>query len=565
MSDPPARVRRGQSETRTGPSDRRGGPGSGGGSRHGTRQDARRHAAADREAVRQGRGHEAGRAPDGRRHRRSSPRARSRSTSRSASAASRAGAIVEVFGPEGSGKTTVCLHIIAEAQKKGGIAAFIDAEHALDPTYARELGVNIDELLVSQPDSGEQALEIADMLVRSGARRPRGDRLGGGAGAAGRDRGRDGRHPRRAAGAADVPGHAQARRLAVAVRHDGDLHQPAAREDRRDVRHPRDHAGRPGAQVLLVGAARRAQDREPQGRHRGRGLAHARQGGQEQGRPAVPPVPSSTSCTARASPRRAACIDVGVDLEIIKKAGAWFTYEGEQLGQGKENARAFLAEHTDIRDEIERKVREAVGLIGFTEDDDKPIQIDPGSRSTWLEAARQARQGRQEGRVGAWPPTAGPAGSGRTSTSGRSGSLPCDSAAAGSSSAGSSRPASSPRRSPTNWNVSSRSGFSTTRPSLAPSSRAGWASGGSRAVSSRASWPRRAWPARSRWSRSTRRPRPRKSAPGASPKPRLPAVGARTPGRHAAAVRLPRAPGYAARGRPGRRAEEPLRSETVDD
>src|SRR5213596_2780965 len=79
------------------------------------------------------------------------------------------GRIVEVFGPEGSGKTTVCLHIIAEAQRMGGIAAFVDAEHALDPTYAHRLGVNIDELLVSQPDSGEQALEIADLLVRSGA------------------------------------------------------------------------------------------------------------------------------------------------------------------------------------------------------------------------------------------------------------------------------------------------------------------------------------------------------------------------------------------------------------
>src|SRR6266511_3820641 len=79
------------------------------------------------------------------------------------------GRIVEVFGPEGSGKTTVCLHIIAEAQRAGGIAAFIDAEHALDPTYARNLGVNIDELLISQPDNGEQALEIADMLVRSGS------------------------------------------------------------------------------------------------------------------------------------------------------------------------------------------------------------------------------------------------------------------------------------------------------------------------------------------------------------------------------------------------------------
>src|SRR6266536_3575471 len=79
------------------------------------------------------------------------------------------GRIVEVFGPEGSGKTTVCLHIIAEAQKAGGIAVFIDAEHALDPTYSRVLGVNIDELLVSQPDNGEQALEISDMMVRSGA------------------------------------------------------------------------------------------------------------------------------------------------------------------------------------------------------------------------------------------------------------------------------------------------------------------------------------------------------------------------------------------------------------
>jgi recombination protein RecA len=79
------------------------------------------------------------------------------------------GRIVEVYGPEGSGKTTVCLHVIAEAQRSGGIAVFIDAEHALDPTYARALGVNIDELLVSQPDNGEQALEIGDMMVRSGA------------------------------------------------------------------------------------------------------------------------------------------------------------------------------------------------------------------------------------------------------------------------------------------------------------------------------------------------------------------------------------------------------------
>ena len=229
-------------------------------------QDARRHAHADREAVRQGRGDEARRAPDGRRHLGDPDRRRSRSTSRSGIGGIPRGRVVEIFGPEGSGKTTVCLHIIAEAQKPGGIAAFIDAEHALDPTYAQQLGVNIDELLVSQPDTGEQALEIADMLVRSGAVDvvvidsvaalvPRAEIEG-------------------EMGDTHVglqarlmsPGAAQARGHALAVRHDGDLHQPDPREDRRDVRQPRDDPGRPGAEVLLLGAAGRAQDRDPQGR-----------------------------------------------------------------------------------------------------------------------------------------------------------------------------------------------------------------------------------------------------------------------------------------------------------
>ena len=99
----------------------------------------------------------------------SSRPARCRSTSHSASAALPRGRVVEVFGPESSGKTTLCYHVIAEAQRKGGLAAFIDAEHAMDPSYARRIGVNVDELLLSQPDNGEQALEIAEMLVRSGA------------------------------------------------------------------------------------------------------------------------------------------------------------------------------------------------------------------------------------------------------------------------------------------------------------------------------------------------------------------------------------------------------------
>ena len=122
------------------------------------------------------------------------------------------GRVVEIYGPESSGKTTLALHTVAEVQKKGGICAFIDAEHALDPVYARKLGVDIDELLISQPDTGEQALEICRHAGALGRGRRAGDRFGRGAGAAGRARGRDGRFAARPAGAADEPGAAQAHR-----------------------------------------------------------------------------------------------------------------------------------------------------------------------------------------------------------------------------------------------------------------------------------------------------------------------------------------------------------------
>ena len=147
------------------------------------------------------------------------------------------GRVVEIYGPESSGKTTLALQCIAEAQKKGGICAFVDAEHALDPIYARKLGVNIDDLLISQPDAGEQALEIADTLVRSGAIDVLVDRLGRRAGAARRARRRDGRSAARPAGPPDEPGAAQAHRLDQPLQHHGDLHQPDPHEDRRHVRH----------------------------------------------------------------------------------------------------------------------------------------------------------------------------------------------------------------------------------------------------------------------------------------------------------------------------------------
>ena len=129
------------------------------------------------------------------------------------------GRVVEIYGPESSGKTTLALHVLAEAQKAGGEAAFIDVEHALDPVYAKALGVDIDSLLVSQPDTGEQALEICEALVRSRRHRRHRHRLGGRHGAPGGDRGRDGRQPCGPAGPADEPGPAQAHR-----RHRQDQH-----------------------------------------------------------------------------------------------------------------------------------------------------------------------------------------------------------------------------------------------------------------------------------------------------------------------------------------------------
>ena len=162
------------------------------------------------------------------------------------------GRIIEIYGPESSGKTTLALHIVAEAQKRGGEVAFIDAEHALDPYYARALGVDIDSMLISQPDTGEQGLEICEALVRSGAidvvvvdsvaaLTPRAE-----------IEGRHGRLPRGPAGPPHEPGPAQAGRLHCQDQLRGHLYQPAPRKGRRDVRQPGGHHRRPGAEVLCL-------------------------------------------------------------------------------------------------------------------------------------------------------------------------------------------------------------------------------------------------------------------------------------------------------------------------
>ena len=176
------------------------------------------------------------------------------------------GRVVEIYGPESSGKTTVALHAIANAQAEGGICAFIDAEHALDPEYAGRLGVDTDSLLVSQPDNGEQALEIADMLVRSGALSlividsvaaltPRAE-----------IEGEMGDSHVGSAGTADEPGSPEDDRRLERCRHNSDLHQPAAGEDRSDVWITRDHDGWPCAEVLCIDTAGCASYRDTQRR-----------------------------------------------------------------------------------------------------------------------------------------------------------------------------------------------------------------------------------------------------------------------------------------------------------
>jgi recombination protein RecA len=287
------------------------------------------------------------------------------------------GRIVEVFGPEGSGKTTVCLHVIAEAQRHGGIAAFIDAEHALDPTYAQRLGVNIDELLVSQPDSGEQALEIADLLVRSGALDvvvidsvaalvPRAEIEGE---------------------MGDTHVGLQARLMSQAMRK---LAGTLSRFDTTAVfiNQLREKIGvmfgnpetTPGGRALKFYSSVRMDVRKVENLKDGTDVVGSRTRVKVVKNKVAPPfrqcefdIMYGTGISKEGS-----LLDVGVDLEIVKKSGAWFTYEGDQLGQGRENARQFLAEHTEIAIQIERRVREAVGLTAFGEEgDEPPIEVVP--------------------------------------------------------------------------------------------------------------------------------------------------------------------------------------------
>ena len=274
------------------------------------------------------------------------------------------GRITEIFGPESSGKTTLCTHVIANAQKAGGVCAFIDAEHAFDAAYAKKLGVNLDELLVSQPDTGEQALEIAETLVRSNAVDVVVDRLGRGARAQGRDRGRDGRPAHGPPGAPHEPGAAQADRRDPPQQHLHDLHQPDPHEDRRDVRQPRDdHA----AATRSSSTRRSASTSAASARSR---TASAIIGN----RTRVKVVKNKI-----APPFRQAefdilfnegistigdLVDLGVDSGAIDKSGTWLSVGTTKLGQGRDKAVQFLRENKDVARLVEAEVKKSLGFPG---------------------------------------------------------------------------------------------------------------------------------------------------------------------------------------------------------
>jgi recombination protein RecA len=276
------------------------------------------------------------------------------------------GRVVEVYGPESSGKTTVALHAVANAQRAGGIAAFIDAEHALDPDYAKKLGVDTDGLLVSQPDTGEQALEIADMLIRSGAI----DVIVIDSVAA--------LVPR-----AEIEGEMgdshvglQARLMSQALRKlTGALNNTGTTAI--FINQLREKIGvmfgspetTTGGKALKFYASVRLDVRRIETLKDGSDPVGNRTRVKVVKNKVAPPFKQAEFdiLYGQGISREGGLIDMGVEHGFVRKSGAWYTYEGDQLGQGKENARQFLKDNPDLADEIEKKIKEKLG-IGATLD-----------------------------------------------------------------------------------------------------------------------------------------------------------------------------------------------------
>ena len=276
------------------------------------------------------------------------------------------GRVVEIYGPESSGKTTVALHIVAQAQKAGGIAAFIDAEHALDPVYANNLGVDIDELLISQPDTGEQALEIAEQLVRSGAIDvivvdsvaalvPRQELEG--------DMG-------------DAHVGLQARLMSQALRKlTGAVSKSNTcfifiNQIREKVGimfgNPETTSGATGA--LKIHSSVRLEVRRADTIKNGSEMIGSRTKVKVVKNKVAPPFKQAEFDIMYGKGISASgnILDLGVEMELIDKAGSWFSYNGERIGQGRENAKLFLEDNPEIMMEIEKKIRD----IAFATADD---------------------------------------------------------------------------------------------------------------------------------------------------------------------------------------------------
>ncbi|MGQ4537941.1 recombinase RecA [Dermabacteraceae bacterium P7074] len=271
------------------------------------------------------------------------------------------GRIVEIYGPESSGKTTVALHAVANAQRNGGIAAFIDAEHALDPEYAKKLGVDTDALLVSQPDTGEQALEIADMLIRSGALDivvidsvaalvPKAE-INGEMG--------------------DSHVGLQARLMSQALRKlTGALSSSGTTAI--FINQLREKIGvffgspetTTGGKALKFYASVRMDIRRIETLKEGSNPVGNRTRVKVVKNKMAPPFKQAEFdiLYGVGISREGGLIDLGVENGIVRKSGSWFTYEGDQLGQGKENARTFLKDNSDLAAEIEQKILQKLGI-----------------------------------------------------------------------------------------------------------------------------------------------------------------------------------------------------------
>jgi recombination protein RecA len=273
------------------------------------------------------------------------------------------GRIIEVFGPESSGKTTLALHVVAEAQKNGGIAAFVDAEHALDPTYARKLGVKVDELLISQPDSGEQALEIADTLVRSGA--------------------------------IDVLVVDSVAALTPKAELEGEMGDSLpglqARLMSQAMRKLTASISKSKAMVIFINQIRMkigVMYGSPETTTGGNALKFyssvrldiRRIGAIKEREEVIGNQTRVKVVKNKLAPpfrqvefdimygegisKTGELLDLGVKSGVVEKSGAWFSYDSQRLGQGRENSRQFLKDNPEIADAIEATVRESSGLLG---------------------------------------------------------------------------------------------------------------------------------------------------------------------------------------------------------